>query len=353
MDIKTLELNDGEFVGIAAMEITSIPTLSILKDSYPQGADIEAEYRQGFSNLLIEFYQGYRTFCSRDENAEISVELMWVTEPVKNQPFKAKINLFMVLRAVARDKKTAASMVGRLMSSCGSMLKLYQYGTKNMDTDVLNKKIGDIPIQSIEAVVKDERMENLQNQLLPECYVFDRFNGCAHDLGALVNCLIDHPQCVFSVQLIPTQLSVEENSAITQLTPILDTLSNGVMAQGVGNVSFSNVDALAETYRYYQSSRNNALFTYNFLIFGSRSAVNDLSSKLHGTLAYDSSKPTALKHVYFSNSTIQITNNFVPLPWVINELLIQTDRNTCVWYQSSEFTNFYRSYLGFRLVRKD
>ncbi len=342
MDIKTLELNDGEFVGIAAMEITSIPTLSILKDSYPQGADIEAEYRQGFSNLLIEFYQGYRTFCSRDENAEISVELMWVTEPVKNQPFKAKINLFMVLRAVARDKKTAASMVGRLMSSCGSMLKLYQYGTKNMDTDVLNKKIGDIPIQSIEAVVKDERMENLQNQLLPECYVFDRFNGCAHDLGALVNCLIDHPQCVFSVQLIPTQLSVEENSAITQLTPILDTLSNGVMAQGVGNVSFSNVDALAETYRYYQSSRNNALFTYNFLIFGSRSAVNDLSSKLHGTLAYDSSKPTALKHVYFSNSTIQITNNFVPLPWVINELLIQTDRNTCVWYQSSEFTNFYR-----------
>ncbi len=342
MDIKTLELNDGEFVGIAAMEITSIPTLSILKDSYPQGADIEAEYRQGFSNLLIEFYQGYRAFCSRDENAEISVELMWVTEPVKNQPFKAKINLFMVLRAVARDKKTAASMVGRLMSSCGSMLKLYQYGTKNMDTDVLNKKIGDIPIQSIEAVVKDERMENLQNQLLPECYVFDRFNGCAHDLGALVNCLIDHPQCVFSVQLIPTQLSVEENSAITQLTPILDTLSNGVMAQGVGNVSFSNVDALAETYRYYQSSRNNALFTYNFLIFGSRSAVNDLSSKLHGTLAYDSSKPTALKHVYFSNSTIQITNNFVPLPWVINELLIQTDRNTCVWYQSSEFTNFYR-----------
>lgn len=36
MDIKTLELNDGEFVGIGAIEITSIPTLTILRDSYPQ-----------------------------------------------------------------------------------------------------------------------------------------------------------------------------------------------------------------------------------------------------------------------------------------------------------------------------
>ena len=45
MNIKTLELNDGEFVGIGAIEITSIPTLTILKDNYPQGADIESEYR--------------------------------------------------------------------------------------------------------------------------------------------------------------------------------------------------------------------------------------------------------------------------------------------------------------------
>lgn len=342
MDIKTLELNNGEFVGIAAIEITSIPTLLILRDSYPQGTDIVTEYKQGFSNLLIELYQGYRTFCSRDGNAEISVELMWITEPVKNQPFKAKINLFLVLRSIAGDKQTAVSMVGRLVSSCDSMLKLYQYGTQDMDTDVLNEKISYIPIQSIKAIVKDERMENLQNQMLPECYVFDRFIGCAHDLGALVNCMIDHPQCVFSIQLIPTQLSVEENAAITQLTPILDTLSKGVMAQGVGNVSFSNVDSLAETYRYYQSSKNNALFTYNFVIFGSRLAVDDLSSKLHGTLAYDSSKPTALKHVDFSDGAIQLSNNFGPLPWVINELLVQTDRNAYIWSRSSEFQNYYR-----------
>jgi hypothetical protein len=36
MEVKTLELNDGEFVGIGALEITSIPTLSILRDNYPK-----------------------------------------------------------------------------------------------------------------------------------------------------------------------------------------------------------------------------------------------------------------------------------------------------------------------------
>ena len=342
MNIKTLELNDGEFVGIGATEITSIPTLTILKDSYPQDEDIEGEYKQGFGNLLTELYQSYRTFSSRNGNAETSFEFLWLTEPVDNQPFKAKINLFMVLRAIAEDEQSAVSMVERLVNSCSSMLKMYQYGTRQSDPDALGVQISNLPVQTIEALVKDERIENLQNQMIPTCYAFDRFNGYAHDLGAVVNSLIDHPHSALSIQLISTRLSAEENSAITQMTPMLDTLSKGVMTQGVGNVSFSNADTLSETYRYYQSSKNNALFSYNFTVFGDRSAVDDISSKLHATLAYDSTKPTALKHVHFSNNDIQLAENFVPLPWVINELLIQADRSPYIWSQNTGFQNFYR-----------
>ena len=342
MNIKTLELNDGEFVGIGAIEITSIPTLTILKDSYPQGMDIESEYRQGFGNLLTELYQSYRNFTSRNGNAETSFEFLWLTEPVDNQPFKAKISIFMVLRSIAEDEQSAVSMVERLVNSCNSMLKMYQYGARQVDPDVLGGQINNLSIQTIEALVKDERVENLQNQMLPNCYAFDRFNGYAHDLGAVVNSLIDHPYSAISIQLIPTSLSSEENSAITQITPMLDTLSKGVMTQGVGNVSFSNADTLSETYRYYQGSKNNALFTYNFTVFGSVSAVEDIASKLHGTLSYDSTKPTALKHVRFSNTDIQLAESFIPLPWVINELLIQSDRSPYIWSQNSGFQNFYR-----------
>ncbi len=342
MNIRTLELNDGEFVGIGAIEISSIPTLTILTNSYPQGADIEGEYRQGFGSLLTELYQSYRTFISHNSNAEISFEFLWLTDPVDNQPFKAKINLFMVLRAIAEDEQSAVSMVERLINSCSSMLKMYQYGVRQSDPNALGIRISNLPIQSVEVLVKDERVENLQNQMLPNCYAFDRFNGYAHDLGSVVNSLIDHPYSALSIQLIPTRLSAEENSAITQITPMLDMLSKGVMTQGVGNVSFSNTDTLSETYRYYQGSKNNALFAYNFAVFGNESAVDDISSKLHGTLSYDSTKPTALKHVHFSNDDIQLAENFVPLPWAINELLIQADRSPYIWSQNTGFRDFYR-----------
>lgn len=342
MSIKILELNNGEFAGIGAIEIISIPKMSILKENYPQGTDIENEYRQGFDNLLTELYQSYKAFSTQSGNAEISIEILWVTEPVENQPFKAKINLFMLLRSIAGVDSEAISMVERLMNSCDSMLKMYQYGTRHADVDILNEMISNIQANSIEVLVKDERVENLQNQILPACYVFDRFHGCAHDLGMVVNSLIDHPYSAFSVQLIPTRLSSEESSAIIQITPMLDTLSKGIMAQGVGNVTFSNADTLAETYRYYQSNRNNALFNYNFAVYGSNVAIDDLSSKLHGMLAYDSSKPTTLKHVRFSNHDIQLSNNFIPLPWIMNELLIQSDRSLHIWSQDFDFQSYYR-----------
>lgn len=342
MDIKTLELNGGEYAGIGILQITSIPTLTILKESYPQGTDIEEEYRHGFDNLLTELYQSYRTFISRNANTEISFELLWLTEPVENQPFKAKINLYMVLRAIAGDEQTVISMVERITNSCNSMLRMYQYGVQTLNADALAEQVGKLSLQTIEALVKDERVENLQNQMLPNCYVFDRFISCAHDLGAIVNSLIDHPYSAVSIQLIPTRLSTEENAAIVQMTPMLDTLSKGVMTQGVGNVSFSNTDSIAETYRYYQSSKNNALFSYCFVVLGSRSAVDDIASKLHGTIAYDSTKPTALKHVHFSNNDIQLPDSLIPLPWVINELLVQADRNMYIWSNNTNFQNLYR-----------
>ena len=68
--ISTQELNSGEHVGISILEIMSIPTFVSLADSYPQDADIEMEYRQGFSNLLTEIFQNYKSSQSRYSNSE-------------------------------------------------------------------------------------------------------------------------------------------------------------------------------------------------------------------------------------------------------------------------------------------
>ena len=332
MPIKTYELSGGEYVGIDVIGITSIPTLSILEEKYPQGTDIESEYRTTFAGLLGELHSKYRIFNQYD-GTEISVEFLWLTEPVSNQPFKAKINIFLILRSISESEEKAKSAVARLTESCISSLKMLQFGTNGVDVSAIQEALNNIPIDSVQALVKDERIENFQNQMLPICYAFDVLDGYARDLGSIVNSLINNPNCAFSVQLIPTVLSNIENSKIMQLTPILDTLSHGIMTQGVGNVSFSNTDELARTYRYYQNNKNKALFTYNIAVYGNRIATEDLLSKVHGSIAFDSSKNISLKHIAISKNSLDVKSNFVALPWAINELLIQSDRNPAL-YQS-------------------
>jgi len=98
MKCNTIELASGEFAGIGIVEISMIPSITILKDSYPQGTDIEEEYKRDFGNLLTEIYQGYNNFSSYRGNSEVSIELSWITEEVANQPFRANIKLFLILR---------------------------------------------------------------------------------------------------------------------------------------------------------------------------------------------------------------------------------------------------------------
>ena len=97
-----------------------------------------------------------------------------------------------------------------------------------------------------------------QNQMLPNCYAFDRFNGYAHD-GAVVNSLIDHPKSALSVQLISTRLSPEKLCHYTNNTNAWYS-QQGVMTQKWAMSAFQCWHY--RKHRYYQGSKNNALFSY-------------------------------------------------------------------------------------------
>ena len=94
--INFLETNNGEFISVSALEVTSIPNISILKDDYPPTTDIENEVKSGLGNLLSEIYQSFRGYSATNNEAEVSLESLWLTEPVANQPYKAKIRIFII-----------------------------------------------------------------------------------------------------------------------------------------------------------------------------------------------------------------------------------------------------------------
>lgn len=337
--ISTESLTNGEQIALGIIEVTSVPHISIIDDTQNAIVEVTEHYKTEMGSLLNEIFQSYKTASmSVGYSKDIALELMWATTEVKNQPYKAQIRMFVLVRAIDADVRTAKETVASLLKLIRSTLSLQRYDFKDLSyTDIL-PIISKTSDSSIKAIVKEEKTENLQNQLLPYCYSFDRIPLSNNDLSRIVNTLIDYPDCIVTMQLIPTVLDGTEIMELDRITQMLETLSKGVMDQGVGNISFTLAEKHAETYRYYSEHKNSAFFSFNIVVYGDNAAVSSISSKVYGQLSSGIENAADLKTVDLNRLEVNKKDNFYPLPWAISELLINKDRNSQIW-MSGMFSN--------------
>ena len=99
--MKKIKLQNGEYVGIGALEITSIPHISILESEYSNKTkeEIAYQYKLDMQSLVSELYQDYKS-----SKCDISYELLWLTAPVENQTYKASIRMFMCVRSISASE---------------------------------------------------------------------------------------------------------------------------------------------------------------------------------------------------------------------------------------------------------
>ena len=174
---STVELQSGETLGLGAIEITSIPHASILQKRYSVTPNIDAEYKQDMARLLSELFQSYKhNFIAGGCYKDIALELLWCTEEVKNQPYKANIKLYLIVRAIDDSVKAVENAISSFLRICRATLDLDKYEYRGISFGDLAPRIQNIDDTSICAIVKEERIENLQNQILPSCYSFDRIS---------------------------------------------------------------------------------------------------------------------------------------------------------------------------------
>ena len=261
---------------------------------------------------------------------------------MNNQPYKAKIRPFLVIRAISGDQSSAQAIIEQIYSLYESSLKLQKYGFEEIEFPRLTEIISGVQIEDSIAIVKDEREENLNNQFLSAAYSIDVFDSYAHDMSSIMNELTEQPYSMFSIQLFPTQLTVEEKTEIARIAQILDTLNKGVMTQGIGNVSISAAGHLAEIYKYYQTVSAGVMFGYNIIVAGSYGNTDKLASKVQGYISYDSENPVFMKQVHMDTSQLRITDNYYSFPWIVNELLIDLNRNPYIWNQDNSNQFLYR-----------
>lgn len=337
--ISTVKLVNGEIIALDSIKITSIPHISIIDDRPNAINEIVEKYKTEMASMLGEIYQTYKSISyAAGYSKDISIELLWTTQAVQNQPYNATISLYIVVRAIDNSEASAKNSVEALIKLCQSMLALQKYEFQEVNYDTLSETILRINDTQIKAIVKEEKAESLQNQLLPFCYSYDRLPISNNDLSRIVNVLIDYPDCAVSMQLIPTTFEASEVSEIDRITQALETLSNGIMDQGIGNISFALAKKHADVYRYYSDNKTSALYSFNILIYGDNSAISNISSRVFGQLSGGMSSAANLQLIDLYKDEVGKDGNFYPLPWAVNEVLVRKNRNNNIW-NSGQFSN--------------
>ena len=319
--ISFTNLANGERAGLGAVEITTVPHMSILQKRFAAVANIDTEYKQDMARLLSEVFQNYKNAPAGCK--DISLEILWSTREVKNQPYKASITLHIIIRAIGDNDTDIEATIMSLMRICKATLEFGKYDYRDADINDLLARVKNINGQSVKAVVKSERFENLQNNILPFCFAFDRLPETENDLSRIVSALIDYSNCAVSFQLIPVTYSAEEAAAVDRYAQMLDTLSKGVQDQGVGNVSFALAEKHAETYKYYSNSKNKAQLAFNIIIYGASNETNAIATRILAQL----NNSSELRIVSLSAGDVRKDDNFYPLPWAVHEIILGTDRN--------------------------
>ena len=338
------QIGSGEVVALKAIEITSIPHISIINSkSEITEAETLLKYKSDINGLLSEIYQVYKNISTYSGvSKDLSIELLWLTKEVANQTFNARIRLIVIIRSIDNNNVSALQSVESVKKLICDSLRLQKYEYTDYDNGALIKDIAGVKDSSVKAIIKEEKAENLNNQLMPYCYSYDILPETDSDMSRIVNTLINYPGCALSIQLMPTVYYQNETAEIDNTTQMLETLSKGIMDQGVGNISFALAEKHAEIYKYYADRKNAPLFSFNILIFGDTDSASNIAGRVYGQIATSRDKQANLKIVDIDPAQVNKNNGFYPLPWALSEILINIGRNTQIWSSGIFRNSLYR-----------
>lgn len=342
--MNKVRINSGEYISIEVLKISSIPHISILSREKIETEHIVTDYAFEMVGFLTEFYQQYKdVFTTTQKISDMSISITWITEPVENQPYKANINLYIVLRAINTDESVSEKLVNDVLALLTTILESEKYDFELLPIDSFFAMANHAYRGEMKAVVKEERIESLQNQYMPICYAFDRFPLDYQDLSRISNILISNPYSGVSFQLMPTFLNQEELTDLLQTDQQLSILKRGVSDSQIGNVSISSADRVSALYKYYSDNKSKALFSYNIIAFGSNESLSSVATRVLGHVSTTQDVSPSLKLVDLSDSNyLRNIESLFSFPWVVNDVIANKDRNQNIWEQGIVSNALYR-----------
>lgn len=344
--MNTLQINSGEYIATCILQIKSIPHISILTDDRSARGVEYATTRLGqdMAGMLVEVYQQYKdTYVQTGTNSDMALELTWITEPAINQPYKANVSLFCLLRSIHKDERQCKQQAATLANLLKATLANGKYDYQEISFQEYSTLFSQVSSEEIRAIVKEERLEDLQNGYFPACYTFDTFPAEYQELNRMANVLISHPHHAISFQLIPTFYNAEELGELNKINQSISMLSHGVADKQIGTVSISAAERLAGLYHYYSNHKSRALFNYNILVYGNADGIASVSTRVLGQLATSRGTVPDLHFIHLTqDEACGNLQQLFPQPWVINDIIINRERNISLWNSGLVSESLYR-----------
>jgi len=127
---------------MSAVEITAVPHLSILQKRFSAITNIDTEYKRDMASLLSEVFQNYKN--TNNSCQDISLEVLWSTKEVNNQPYKASINLHIIIRVIGNNDADIENTIMSLMHICKATLDFGKYDYRDADINKLTNCVRNI-----------------------------------------------------------------------------------------------------------------------------------------------------------------------------------------------------------------
>ena len=328
-NISVTSLRSGEKIALCTIQILRIPHISII-DKDISSESLLDKRKLEIIGLLNGIYQVFKDSCEKKQGiSDISYEFLWITEPVENQPYKASIQLLCIVRAIDWNAERATWLVENCVSQIVALLKMQKYDLVFAPYSEISAKIKRLRDDRVRAIVKEERIITFQNPAFSYCYSYDRLSLKQNDFSGLIDIMCNYPHVAVSFQLIPTFFTAEE-------TTLIDSYSQALERSYINQISQPlSMTAVAENsdtnYKYYSNRKHTPLFLYNILVFGSTESTDSVASKVYSDLSSGTQSTIGLNIIELNRNILRKDSNFYPLPWAVNEAILQTRRNKQIW----------------------
>ncbi len=313
--MKYLKTKQGTVLGCSILKLDAVPDYELLSQ------DPERAWQQvgeSFGNMLQELAR----FSAPNGSV---LEILWIGEPVKNQTYRSRVQIYFVLRVMERTEALAAQRERTILKNVTAHLEHLNFRYRMVQADDLGLRSGlnQSTHPCMTAVVKTEQKSASARTLLPYYHVNPMGVADRNSLHMFVNTLSSLNGGTVSFQLIPANFTEQERYVFHEYSAQLAQALHGNPAQGAVG------DAMAElplkAINYYKESVTQPAFLYNILVMGTPESCVALNAQICSLIK--SQENGSFSTINLSNAGIVPEKDFMFYPWNVNHLLMTRMRN--------------------------